>query len=219
MVNEKELEKHIICTFPHGSSVYGTKSEYSDIDMIAIVDDTLDFSEYLNEIYEVKTSVMIEGKEVEVDTQYITEKKFIEMVKNHHIIALESMWLPKELYKGVYDYEKYFVLDKWKLRQTISSIVNNAWAKCHKKLTVEKDYDFYRALKSLFHCLRLLKFGTQIAKFGKIVDYSEANHYWEDLWDKDVVPSHKWEDYKAMYQPQLNSLRSEFVTYCPKPVK
>ena len=73
-------------------------------------------------------------------------------------------------------------------------------------------------LKSLFHCLRLLEFGIQIATYGKLVNYKVANHYWEDLWDKDIVPSHKWEDYKAMYQPQLNALRSEFVKLCPKPV-
>jgi hypothetical protein len=27
------------------------------------------------------------------------------------------------------------------------------------------------------------------------------------------------EDYKALYQPQLNALRSEFVKYCPKPIQ
>lgn len=50
------------------------------------------------------------------------------------------------------------------------------------------------------------------------LQWQEANNYWEDLWEKDIVPSHKWEDYKAMYQPQLNALRSEFVKLCPKPV-
>ena len=214
-MNINDLNEHTICSFPHGSRVYGVKpTVYSDIDIVTIIDDTLDFSEYTNHIYESKT--LVDG--IEKDTQYIRESDFIEMVKNHHIIALESLWLPSDKYEGKYDYLKYFELDKWKLRQTISSIVNNAWAKCHKKLTVEADYDYYRAIKSLFHCLRLLKFGIQIATYGKIVDYTEANNYWEDLWEKDIVPSHKWEDYKAMYQPQLNALRSEFVKLCPKPV-
>lgn len=214
-MNINDLNKHIICNFPYGSATYGIKpTEYSDIDIVTIVDDSVDFSSYYNEIYEEKTSK--DG--IEIDNQYIKESNFIEMVKNHHIIGLESMWLPKEMINGDYKYAQYFELDKWKLRQTISSIVSNAWAKCHKKLTVEKDYDFYRGLKSLFHCLRLLIFGIQIATYGKIIDYSAANHYWEDLWEKDIVPSHKWEDYKAMYQPQLNALRSEFVKLCPKPI-
>ena len=61
-------------------------------------------------------------------------------------------------------------------------------------------------------------FGRVYENEKKIVDYTEANNYWEDLWEKDIVPSHKWEDYKAMYQPQLNALRSEFVKLCPKPL-
>ena len=212
------LKEHTICSFPHGSTVYCIKpTQYSDIDVVTIVDNTLDFSEYENKIYEVKSKTWCCEREMEVDTQYINEATFIEMVKNHHIIALESLWLPDYCYTGKYDYNKYFELDKWKLRKTISSIVSNAWAKCHKKLTVEKDYDYYRGLKSLFHCLRLLCFGIQIAKYGEIVLYSEANHYWSDLWEKDVVPSHKWEDYKAKYQPELNRLKSEFVALCPKP--
>lgn len=211
----KDLSKHIICSFPYGSATYGIKpTEFSDVDIVAIVDDSVDFSAYYNEIYEEKIS----RDGIEIDTQYIKESNFIKMVKNHHIIALESMWLPKEMIYGEYKYAQYFDLDLWKLRQTISSIVSNAWAKCHKKLTVEKDYDFYRGLKSLFHCLRLLDFGIQIATEGKIVNYASANHYWIDLWDNDVVPSHKWEDYKAKYQPELNRLKSEFVKLCPKPI-
>jgi hypothetical protein len=229
----EDFEPHIICNFMHGSSVYKIKpTEYSDLDFITIVDDNIDLSEYPNKICELKDtldlkefpgSVTYEGESlnrdsIDFDTQYINESTFIDMVKKHHIIALESLWMPENCYKGKFDYIKYFTLDKWRLRQVISGIVNNSWAKCHKKLTVEKDYDFYRAIKSLFHCLRLYTFGIQIARDGKITDYTAANHYWEDLWDKDIVPSHKWEDYKAMYQPQLNALRSEFVKYCPKPI-
>ena len=122
-MNINDLNEHTICSFPHGSRVYGVKpTVYSDIDIVTIVDDTFDFSEYTNHIYEFKT--LVDG--IEKDTQYIRESDFIEMVKNHHIIALESLWLPSDKYEGKYDYLKYFELDKWKLRQTISSIVNNA---------------------------------------------------------------------------------------------
>ena len=51
------------------------------------------------------------------------------------------------------------------------------------------------------------------------LQWQEANNYWEDLWEKDIVPSHKLEDYKAMYQSQLNALRSESVKLCPKSVQ
>ena len=49
----KDLNKHIICSFPYGSVTYGIKpTEYSDVDIVAIVDDSVDFSMYTNEIYE-----------------------------------------------------------------------------------------------------------------------------------------------------------------------
>lgn len=212
---KQELDEHTICSFGYGSVIYGTVTSMSDVDVVVIVDDSLDFSEYVNSIYEIKEN----NNGIEFDTQYINESHFIEMVKNHNILALESLWLPENTMElSKYKYHKYFTLDKWKLRQSISAVASNAWAKCHKKLTVEKDYDFYRGLKSLFHSLRVIIFGIQIAKYGKIVDYSEANYIWRDLWENDICPSHKWEDYKSKYQPVMNALRSEFVKLCPKPV-
>ena len=55
---QEELRQHIICTFPHGSSVYNIMpTQFSDIDIIAIVDDSLDFSEYPNKIYQRRRNV------------------------------------------------------------------------------------------------------------------------------------------------------------------
>ena len=95
-------------------------------------------------------------------------------------------------------YMKFFNLDTWKLRQVCYQIVSNVWAKCHKKLVVEEDYDLYRVQKSLFHSLRILMFATQISQHGRIVDYSEANKYSEEiysmsLFERSVV--------KEKYQP------------------
>ena len=138
------------------------------------------------------------------------------MVTEHHIVALEMFWLPSDLIiKGdVKRYEPYFKLDKWKLRQVVSSIASNAFAKAHKKMTVEKDYDLYRGQKSLFHSIRVMVFGIQIAKFGKIVDYQEANQYWTMIYAMKDSP---WEVYKETFKPIINQIRSELVVLCPKP--
>ena len=104
-------------------------------------------------------------------------------------------------------------MDKWKLRQVISAIVGNSYAKCHKKLVVKDDYDLYRAQKSIFHCIRLYMFAIQLASTGKIYDYSEANAYWYDI----KTMGSDWEEYKVKYKPVLNELRSTLVKHCPKP--
>jgi hypothetical protein len=81
------LKEHIICSFPYGSMTYGIKpTEHSDIDIVAIVDDSMDFSMYCNEIYEEKTKTNINGRDIEIDAQYIRESKFIEMVKMQNIL-------------------------------------------------------------------------------------------------------------------------------------
>jgi hypothetical protein len=82
-----------------------------------------------------------------------------------------------------------------------------------KKLTVEKDYSPYIAKKSLFHSLRILIEGIQIAKYQKIIDYSQANYLWEEIVNNKV---NDWSYYKEKYQPLYNKLNSEFRIYAPK---
>ena len=203
----KNLIKHVVLMFNYGSTVYGTLTENSDKDIVCIVDDSFDLSDSYNGIWEYHDG--------DCDYQFLNEKNWIEKIKEHHIIWLECYSLPQEhiLVGNPSDYMKYFNLDLWKLRQVCSKISSNAWAKCHKKLVVEKDYDLYRAQKSLFHSLRILLFATQIAKYGKITDYSEANHYWDEIYS---MKTFEWPEIKEKYQPIFNSLKSDMVKCCPK---
>ena len=203
------LMQHVLLMFDYGSSVYGTLTEQSDRDIVCIVDDSCDLSDAFNRIWEYHDT---DNK----DYQFLNESDWIEKIKNHHILWLECYSLPKEhILKGnPDDYMKFFNLDTWKLRQVCSQISSNAWAKCHKKLVVEEDYDLYRAQKSLFHSLRILMFATQISQHGRIVDYSEANKYWEEIYS---MSPFEWPVIKEKYQPILNELKSIMVRNCPKP--
>ena len=59
------------------------------------------------------------------------------------------------------------------------------------------NYNF-RGKKSLFHAIRIVMFGIQISKYGKIVDYSAANHIWEEINNNE---STNWlEDYHSKYK-------------------
>ena len=46
------LLKHVITMFYYGSTVYGTITDKSDTDIVAIVDDKIDLSEFTNGIWE-----------------------------------------------------------------------------------------------------------------------------------------------------------------------
>lgn len=206
------LMQNVIISFYYGSTVYNTITEQSDTDIVCIVtDDCDDFSNDYNNIWQYHDN--------NVDYQFINESKWNNMIQNYHIIVLESLSLPdKFIIKGdLTKYKLHFsTIDLWKLRQTISTIAENAYAKCHKKLIIEKDFDLYRAKKSLFHSMRVLDFGKQIAENGKIINFESCNKLWNEIYKMDTD---KWEDYKSKYKPLLNKMRSEFVKLCPKPIQ
>lgn len=204
------LMKHTILSFYHGSIVYNTITPYSDIDIVCIVNN--DYDDFINDYNNI-----FQYKEGNKEYQFFNEEKWLQMIQEHHIIALEGLSLPDNfIIKGdIVKYRKFFNLDKWKLRQTISAIAENAYAKCHKKLTVEKDFDLYKAKKSIFHSLRVLNFGKQIAEHGRIIDYQSVNYLWKIIYE---METDKWEDYKQRFKPLSNKMRSEFVKLCPKPI-
>lgn len=206
-----DLMQHVVLSFDYGSVVYGTLTPKSDKDVVCIVDDSVDLSDAYNNIWEYHDNLT-----PEIDYQFIRESQWIEMIRNHNIIWIEARDLTSEhiISGNPQDYEKYFTLDLWQLRQVISAIASNAWAKAHKKMTVEKDYDLYRGQKSLFHAIRVMIFGTQIGRSSHITDYTAANHYWDDIYQMGECG---WDKYKEKYKPILNAVRSEMVSVLPKP--
>lgn len=235
--DQDEIDSHVDLAFFRGSMVYGIDpTDQSDIDVIAVVSDYITLpkvyhDDYVYERpddYQIGCSKMIDSllnrvderyRGLPVHVSYIKRGDFLKMIIDNDIVAIEAIFLPEWAYVGfMRGYQNHFELDRWKLRQCVSAIVNNSWAKCHKKLTVREDYDWYRAVKSLFHCFRLYEFARQIVTTGKIEDYSAANNYWKELYVDDYVSTHIWDDYKKMYQQRLNALRSEFVKFAPKPL-
>src|SRR5690606_20681238 len=106
-------------------------------------------------------------------------------------------------------YLKYFKLDKSKLRRSISGTSSNSFVKCKKKL---RQGDYYIGKKSLFHSLRILGFGIQIALTGKIVNYSAYNHYLDMIMDKNT---NDWSEYQKVFKPIFNHKKSEFRRLAP----
>ena len=183
----------IWAVYTYGSKVYGSFNEKSDTDYIVIA--------------EVKEKLEFHS-ETE-DIQVYPVRDFLKALDNHEIWALECVFIPKELKLEKTEFFK-FSLDLNKLRESISQKSSHSWVKAKKKIEVEKDY--LTGQKSLFHSLRILKFGIQIAKEGKIKNFAEANFYLKEIQEK---PTH-WETLKKDYQKIYNSLKSEFKLLTPK---
>lgn len=216
-----KMRKDAIWIVERGSIVYGTVNAHSDIDELVIVPDKYKefLSGYEKNMFEYRHSSEISS--TKTDTQYVCESDFQQMIDNYDVMAIETVCAPTKhtLYfngdKCHIDSRKPY--DKWKIRQSFSGTASNSWAKAHKKMTVEKDLDMYRGVKSLFHSLRILMFANQICETGDIYDFKEATHLWPEMYDH--INDWKWEDYKEAYKPMYNQLRSKLTILAPKPVE
>lgn len=188
---------NVVCIYRFGSYVYGSNNELSDEDFVVI----------LKEYQESKDD----------NIHHFSELQFQDLVNSHDVQALECIFLSANLILKQ-DCKFNFVLDKAKLRISISTIVSNSWVKGKKKLIIIDDYDLSLGLKSIFHSLRILDYGIQIAEHNKIINYSSMNYVLDDLikLSKAYKRTELWEMIDAKYRKLFNSKSSLFKDLCPK---
>lgn len=192
--NKYKLNGGGVLLFPFGSRVYGTHSEQSDYDFMAVVPKG----------HDLKTGEELRSRDFNVHVY--TRDDFQDQLNAHKIHTLEAYFLSDGRCKKEFKWK----LDLKTLRHELSAKASNSWVKAKKKMEVENDLTLGR--KSLFHALRILTFGIQIARDGKITDYSAANPHWEAI--KGEFES--WPEYQTKYQPVYNALGSEFREVAPK---
>lgn len=177
----------------YGSLVYKTSTKSSDVDMIIVANNSVENIEINNGEY---------------NYHIITPDKFQDMLYQHHPVAIECIMAPNEfiLMKKI-DFK--FNLQINKLRHSFSHVSSNSYVKCKKKLL---QGDTYIGLKSLFHSIRIPMFGIQIAKFGKINDFTVANNVYKQIFSKNW----KQEDLDETFRTVRNSIMSEFRTVTTK---
>ena len=176
------------CVYPYGSRVYGTQREDSDWDFICVQETKTEYPDSSINVF--------------------TPKEFQDLLSVHEISALETLWV--EPLKANMDFA--FELDLSKLRISVSAKQSNSWVKAKKKM---QQGDNLIGVKSLWHSLRILGFGTQIASDGKITNYSQDNHIWEEI-HQDYLGGFRWEDFDAKYRPLHLSKSTLFKKMCPK---
>lgn len=181
--------------FPYGSRVYGTDSEKSDYDYQAVVPANR------------RADTGEEFVHGNVNVHIYNRHDWQDQLRRHKIHVLEAYYLPD----GICRREFPFTLDLAQLRHSLSEKASHSFVKAKKK--IEKEKDFYIGWKSLFHSLRILNFGIQIASKGKIEDYSAANHFWFDILN---AGQYDWSYFKEKYQSVYNELATEFRKAAPK---
>lgn len=188
------LREEDVVLVPYGSRVYGTHKEDSDYDYIALVPP--------NRMVDTGTEYRWNTLNCHIYNRYAFQKQ----LEKHKIHCLEAYYHPDGYVKKHFK----FVLALPLLRKELSEKSSHSFVKAKKK--IDKESDYYTGWKSLFHSLRILNFGIQIAKNGKL-DFSAANQYWFDIRD---AQQYNWQYFKEKYQPVYNELASEFRKLAPK---
>lgn len=186
----------LMCLYPYGSRVYGTVRPDSDYDFIVVHD-----GDRLNS-----------GVQYDFEPNYTVhvyhESEWKQRIEAYEIQALECLSLMTSTEFTLPE------INKPLLRASISAKVSNSWVKAKKKITVEDDY--LTGIKSLFHCFRIAMFGQQIARHGRVVDFTEATPLWKEEFEPMLETRPEWTDLHLTYKPRINALMTEFRKYAEK---
>lgn len=200
--------------YKYGSSIYGTKTEKSDLDLVFIADTE-------KEIYEVlqsKDFPFCSGYTEKVDLHYISKESFIKLLNEHDFMVLEVYYQMRDDERLKYP----FNLNLDTLRRSVSAVCSNSWSKARKKLDIPEEDD-YIALKSLFHSIRILSYGIDIAQDG-IIDFKNVlidgekiscSNFWHRIQQK-YESGWRWAEFKKKYTPLQNSNATLFRLLAPK---
>lgn len=188
----------VLAVYPYGSRVYGTSKPRSDYDFIIITKnlttDTLGLSNHIHAtIYSLRD--------------------YEQRLREHEISILECMSLPRERMVKALVHPQLDTINLHTLRESISAKSSLSLVKAKKKLTLYDDKESkYIGLKSLFHSLRMIRFGSQIATHGRIIDYGECN----ELYDQMMNDPLDWDFLLEKYKPLHNKWMTEFRILAPK---
>lgn len=205
MIQEIKEKYNAIAVFPYGSSVYKNKKP-SDLDFI-IVSDT----PYFQDKFE------IDGIDIEVSNY--SKEEFLKNLASHDISVLECLYInhEKKYVDPSFSLElDRFSLNKSVLRESISQKSSNSYVKAKKKLILEDDFDLNVSLKSLWHSLRMVEFGIQLAKEGKIINPQFSNDTYDMITKDYLIFNNDWSKLHEKYKPIQNKVLSDFRLLCPK---
>lgn len=252
--------------YSYGSRVYGVQKENSDYDFIIVIDDD-GLRDYCFEHKEIFKDG--NGEYLSIDFNVYGEREFRERVRNYDISALECLcisefetlikhignidndikysdicYIVKDIkYSDYFNYSsENYGLDLFKLRSLISEKASHSWVRAKKKFVVCKDRNIYSGKKSLWHSLRILSFGIQIAKYGYIknirtpimemyhnllfcdkLDFCVESYSKIDFFKEHIKlfvgfdnKSEDWSHYDKYFRKIYNELTTEFRKYAPK---
>jgi len=168
-------QSKILNIYPYGSRVYGTAKEWSDYDYVIVFKSTLPSGAFKDNAISSKNK-MIQG------TCY-SRAGFIDALNNYQISALECFFLPED---KIIQKKMNFSLKPLDKRALVKNIIATASSCWHNAILSHQNDNEEFAKKNVYHAIRILHFGLQILRDGKITNYGRMNDFKGEVYgDKD----------------------------------
>jgi len=192
-------DDQIIEAYMYGSRVYGNSRSDSDWDFIVIVK--------ANQIHTEQFSDNL------INVNFYYPYQHHQRINEHEPSAMECVFLPEQFIIKMEhpDFYKSFKPDLVKLRHSFSAKSSNSWVKAKKKLTVPESYNDSVGKKSLWHSIRIIDFGIQIATNGFISNYGSCNDFYDE-----IMYCNDWSELFEKYKKRYNAILTEFRKHAKK---
>lgn len=188
--------KDVVAIYPYGSRIYGCHTDASDHDWVVV------YKSYLLPSGAFKDNA-ISSDDCSHQAICFSRTGFQSALDSYEITALECAFLPKEMHILS---KMDFGVRKWNKNDMASAIITKASASWHLAKTAIEDMDIDKAKKNVYHALRILGFGLQMAENGHIADYSAFNHLHDAIFHRNDF---KMREYIGMRDNFMATLREK----------
>lgn len=171
ILKELNIEGEVLAIFPYGSQVYGTATQESDRDYIIVMKSAM----LPNGAFRNNAISSIDWS---VQGVVYSRGGFLDAINRYEIGALECISLPED--KVVFK-NWNFKVTNWNTKEMIKAIIRKASDSRHYANMASKNGNKEHAIKSMFHALRILRFGLQLKEHQKIEDFGECNDLYEEF--------------------------------------
>jgi hypothetical protein len=196
ILKELNITGEVVSVFKYGSQVYGTSTVDSDHDFIIVMKSAiLPNGSFRNNA--------ISNKDWSIQGVVYSRGGFLDAINNYEIGALECLSLdPSQVIVNKWP----FKVTNWNNGEMVKKIIRKASDSRHLANMQSKSGDKERAIKGMFHALRILHFGLQLKEHQKIVNFQECNKLYDDF--KKLDPENfDSRDYFTIFDELLIELR------------
>lgn len=202
----------VVDLFVYGSQIYKTAIQTptpSDIDVLVVTNEKTR-----------QESFFTHG----IDFHFMPLNEFEQQLADFDISVLDCYFSPLRTFDHHYEFDDLLLafeqcrIDRApylaKLRKSVSQWSSNSWVKAKKKITLPNE-NTWIGFKSLYHSIRMVEFGNQIATMSRITDHTALNSIFYDLLEA-YQDNKTWDDLSSHYKPLLNKMLTELRKNAPK---